>query len=90
MKKILLEFADRSFLVDPDTAAKVQAAVPPDRFVTTTTIDQTPELPPLGQRKSSSVFERHQANLIEKEKQYAERFARHLSKLKRPQKMAPP
>jgi len=71
MKKILLQFADAQFLVDPDTAARVQQVVPADRYVTSTTIEEPPELPPLGQRKPSSVFERHQPNLTAKEKQYA-------------------
>jgi hypothetical protein len=38
MKKILLSFADETFLVNPETAAKVQRSLPPDRYVTTTTL----------------------------------------------------
>jgi hypothetical protein len=84
--KTLIQFADRSFLVDADLAAKVQAAVPADRFVTTTTIDEPPELPHplLGQRqKPSSTFDRHQQPLTDRQRGLAQRFAAHLAKHKR-------
>ena len=82
MKKVFLQLADESFVVSEETAAKVQQAIPPDRYVTVTSIRE-PELPLLGQSsRKSSVFDRHQPKLTDKEKEQAARLARHLAKLK--------
>jgi hypothetical protein len=82
MKKVLLQLADKHFIVSPETAAKVERSLPSDRYVTITPFKEEPVMQ-LGQNKSaSSVFDRHQPKLTEKEKEQVARLARHLAKLK--------
>jgi hypothetical protein len=66
--KVLLQFADESYLVSPETAAKVQRSLPANRFVTVTPIEEKPEpgIQPGGNQKST-LFDRHQAKLTDKE-----------------------
>jgi hypothetical protein len=71
--------SNEDFVVSPETAAKVQQAISPDHYVTVTPIRE-PELPLLGGKQKSSVFDRHQPKLTDKEKEQAARFARHLAK----------
>jgi hypothetical protein len=82
MKKVFLQLADESFVVSEETAAKVQQAIPPDRYVTLTSIRDEPDHPLRGGKQKSSVFDRQQPKLSDKEKEQAARFARHLAKLK--------
>jgi hypothetical protein len=83
MSKVLLQLADESFLVSQETAQRVQRSLPADRFVTVTSVREA-EPPLLSQRKPSTVFERHQPKLTDKEQEYVKRFARHLTKSKQP------
>jgi hypothetical protein len=78
--KVLLQFADQDFLVSPETAQKVEKALPANRFVTVTAIKE-PALQ-LGDKQKSSVFDRHQPKLTDKEKEQAGRLAKHLAKRK--------
>ena len=81
MSKVLLQLADQDFLVSPETARKVEQAIPADRSVTITPVREVPTLQ-LNQKQKSSVFDRHQPELTDKEKEQAARFARHLAKPK--------
>jgi hypothetical protein len=93
MKKILLGFADQTFIVDPATAAKVQRSLPPDRYVTTTVLKDDDDEEDEDKKDSNnnplrpkreSVFSRYQQPLSPKEQRYVQRFAAHLAK-KEPQ-----
>jgi hypothetical protein len=81
MSKVLLQLADQDFLVSPETARKVEQAIPADRSVTITSVEEPPTLY-LGGNQKSSVFDRHQPKLTEKEKEQAARLARHLARPK--------
>jgi hypothetical protein len=82
MSQVFLQLADASYVVSQETAEKVQKALPPDKFVTVTPI-QEPELR-LGPNKSkSSVFIRYSEKLSEKEQGYAQRIAKSLAKSQR-------
>ena len=85
MSQVLLQLADQDFVVSSETAAKVERSLPANRFVTITSFKQEPALQ-LNDKQKSSVFDRHQPKLTDKEKEQALRFARHLSKAKRKQK----
>jgi hypothetical protein len=76
---VLLQLADQEFLVRPETARRVEQAIPADRSVMITPVREVPTLQ-LGQKQKSSVFDRHQPELTDKEKEQTARFARHLSK----------
>jgi hypothetical protein len=81
MSKVLLQLADRDFIVSPELAAKVEKSLPANRYVTITPIKEEPALQ-LGQNESESVFDRHQPKLTDKEKEQAGRLAKHLAKHK--------
>jgi hypothetical protein len=86
MSKVLIQLANESFLLSPETAQKEQAIVPSDRYVTTTTVRDVPDHPLLGQGQRPGVFERarhrHQDEdqLTDREKEVAQRWANHLTK----------
>jgi hypothetical protein len=92
MKPVLLELADGSFLVSPETAAKLASRLPPDRFVTVTSgkdddddddddeDDEDDDDNGNNKKKSDSVFDKYQHPLTQPERNYAQRMARHLTK----------
>jgi hypothetical protein len=88
MNRVLLQLANESFLVSPETAKRVQETVPSDRYVTVTAVRDTPDHPALGQgQRPASVFERAQKEhhpLTDRQKDIAQRMAKHLTKSQQP------
>jgi hypothetical protein len=94
MKRILLQLADKSFIVSPETASRVVKALPPNRYVTTALLkddsdddddddDDTEDDDDNGNNKpkrQSGVFSKHQPKLTDKQKEQAARIGKHLSK----------
>ena len=95
MKKVLLELADESFVVSQETASRISAIVPPDRYISISAAknddedesdeDESDEDDDddNGNKKKSSVFQRYQPKLSDREKEQAKRIAKALSKSKK-------
>ena len=79
MSQVLLQLQDENFIVSEDTARQVQKSLPPSRYVTITPITEpTPLLG--GSKKPSSIFDKYQPSLTDRQKELAAKITRHLEK----------
>jgi hypothetical protein len=86
--KTLISLANQDFLVSPETAARVTAALQPGRYTLTDVPDPLP-LPMLGgQQSKPSVFDRarqrQQDQLTDREQKVAQRWAKHMEQRQKP------
>jgi hypothetical protein len=87
--KVLLQLANESYLVSPETAQKVEEVLPSDRYITVTPVRDEPTAHPLLTKQRPRIFEQAQRKhhpMTDRQKDLAQRMSKHLAKAQQPPK----